>query len=80
MLADLLDEAQAVEVQGDTLRAALADLIRKRPALGLHLVDESGLLRRHVRCFYNDVLIREELGTELQSGDHITIVHAISTG
>jgi hypothetical protein len=80
MLAELLDEAHAIEVQGETVRTALADLIKKRPVLGLHLIDEDGLLRRHIRCFYRDALIREELETQLQPGDRITIIHAISAG
>ena len=80
MLAELLGEARPIEVQGETVRCALADLILKQPSLGLHLIDESGLLRRHIRCFYNDALIRDELDTPLHPGDHITIVHAISGG
>ena len=80
MLVELVGGARQVEVAGDTLRSALDDLLRKRPALGLHLIDESGALRRHVRCFCNDTFAHSDLDLPLRSGDTITILHSVSGG
>jgi molybdopterin converting factor small subunit len=80
MLADLTGSGLHVQVSGDTLRSVLDDLIRQRPALALHLRDESGALRRHVRCFCNDGYTRTELDQPLKAGDTVTILHSVSGG
>ncbi len=80
MLADLIGGELRVEVAGDTLQSALDDLLRQRPDLGLHLVDESGALRRHILCFCNDTYTRTELDTPVRPGDTITILHSVSGG
>ena len=80
MLADLIGGELRVEVAGDTLQSALDDLLRQRPDLGLHLVDESGSLRRHILCFCNDTYTRTDLDTPVRPGDTITILHSVSGG
>ncbi|MBW2280371.1 MAG: MoaD/ThiS family protein [Deltaproteobacteria bacterium] len=80
ILADLAGGEMRIGVDGDTLGAALDDLVRKRPALGLHLVDESGALRRHVLCFCNDEFTRTRLDRPVHAGDTITILHSVSGG
>ncbi len=54
LLAGLVDGAPEVKVEADTLAAALATLVGRYPALGVHLFDESGGLRGHVLCFHNE--------------------------
>jgi molybdopterin synthase sulfur carrier subunit len=79
MLADLVGGDLEMEVAGDTLQSALDDLLLRRPGLKLHLLDESGALRRHILCFYNDTYTRE-LDVAVRPGDTITILHSVSGG
>ncbi len=80
VLADLVGGELRVEVSGDTLKSALDDLLRQRPGLELHLVDEQGALRRHVLCFCNDTYTRTDLDVPVRPGDTITILHSVSGG
>jgi molybdopterin converting factor small subunit len=81
-LALVADGERRIEVEGATLREALADLARRRPKLGLHLFDESGALRRHVRCFCNAQYAshREGLDQPLKQGDTITLLNSVAGG
>ena len=80
MLAELAGGERRIQVEGDTLKSALDDLLRQRPDLELHLLDESGALRRHVLCFCNDTYTRTELDMPIRPGDTITILHSVSGG
>jgi molybdopterin converting factor small subunit len=80
LIAELVGGESEIEVVGGTLQSALDELLRQRPDLKLHLVDESGALRRHVRCSCNDTFTRTELDVPLHPGDTITILHSVSGG
>jgi len=82
VLAQMSNGERRIEVEGETLRDALTDLAHRRPVLGLHLFDESGAMRRHVRCFCNDAYAshRDGLDRRLAPGDTITILNSVSGG
>ena len=80
VLAELVGGEREIAVAGDTLKSALEDLVRQRPGLRLHLLDESGALRRHVLCFCNETFTRKDLGVPVRPGDTITILHSVSGG
>lgn len=82
VLTDLLACDAAIGVEGATVREALDDLVRREPALGLHLFDEGGRLRRHVLCFWNEVQARDRADLEqaLRDGDRLTIVNSVAGG
>lgn len=82
LLGDVLDGLRKVEVEGVMLGEAFGDLIGQHPRLAIHLHTEKGGLRRHIRCFLNDVDIRElgHMRAPLNDGDTITILQAISGG
>ena len=82
VLADLTGCERRVSVTGSTVAAALADLVRQRPALGLHLFDDTGSLRRHVLCFRNEIEVqsRAELEQPLADGDQLTLVNSVAGG
>lgn len=71
-----------VEVEGDTVGAALRDLVRRCPAVQPHLFDEGGGLRPFVNLFVNeqDVRALEGEATPLQPDDRLIIVPSIAGG
>jgi molybdopterin synthase sulfur carrier subunit len=82
VLAQVVGGERVLDANGDTLAAALADAYTRWPALEVHLVDETGMLREHVLCFLNDENTRwaESFDRPLSDGDRITILQAVSGG
>lgn len=68
--------------RGATVGSALSELVRRHPALGMHLYDETGGLRRHVLCFRNAVQAdaRAALDQPLACGDSLTLVNSVAGG
>ena len=82
VLADLTACERSIPVHGTTVAEALEDLVRRHPALGLHLFDDGGALRRHVLCFRNEVAVqsRADLAQPLVAGDHLTLMNSVAGG
>jgi molybdopterin converting factor small subunit len=82
VLAQTIGGERRIEVDGDDLQGALMDLVQLRPVLGLHIFDEVGVMRRHVRCFCNDKYAssRDDFTAPLRSGDTITILNSVAGG
>ena len=82
VLAQMVDGQRVFEVAGATVGDALGDLVAQRPGLRVHLFDESGGLRTHVRCFHNEEYARgiEGLSRPVSDGDRLTIVNSIAGG
>ena len=78
VLAELTGCERVLEVTGGTV----AELVRRHPALALHLFDDSGTLRRHVLCFRNDIAIhaRATLEEPLVVGDRLALVSSVAGG
>ena len=74
--------ASAVVVEGDTVSAALKDLVEKYPALKQHLVDERSELRSFINIYRNDDDIRYLDGHEtlIHPGDTLSIIPSIAGG
>ena len=68
----------AVEVGDGTVRAAIGALEASCPALCGWVVDERGVLRRHVKLFHRGTSV--SLDAPLGPGDELHIVAAISGG
>lgn len=79
MLAQLIGGARRHQVAASTVAGAVAALISEQRLLGVHIIDESGDVRRHVRVFHNDVG-PASLDTTLTQGDTVTIIQAVSGG
>lgn len=82
VLAPVVNGERSFTVHAETLPAALAALFETRPALKVHLFDETGSFREHVLCFYNETNTRwmETMDVPLRDGDAITILQAVSGG
>jgi molybdopterin converting factor small subunit len=82
MLTALLDVPASIEVDADSVAAALAAAIDRHPTLAVHLFDESGALRPHVLCLHNETNTRwgETLDVPVAPGDTVTVLQAVSGG
>ena len=72
-------QAATVEADGASLNEILADLDRSYPGLRFRVVDEQGHLRRHMRIFINQDIVRD-LSTSVTPTDEITLMQALSGG
>ena len=70
-----------INVNGGTVKAALADLVAKHPGLGPKLFD-GGKLRPFVNVFVNDEDIRflDDLDTAVADGHVIALIPAVAGG
>jgi molybdopterin converting factor small subunit len=66
------------EVPGATVGELLRSLERAEPAIGGWILDERGLIRRHINVFVNGEAGREE--TAVADGDRVDVLPAISGG
>lgn len=72
----------SVEVGGDTVRAALDAAFAREPRLRSYVVDEQGVLRRHVNVFVNGEPIADRAGLSDAVGPdgEIYVLQALSGG
>jgi sulfur-carrier protein len=68
----------SVEVAGETAGAAVRALEAAFPALRGWVLDERGVLRRHVKLFHRQAAV--SLEAPIGAGDELHIVAAISGG
>lgn len=82
VLSELTHCDRRVSVAGSTVAEALEDLVRRQPALALHLFDDTGGLRRNILCFRNRVEVesRSELSDPISAGDRLTLVNSVAGG
>lgn len=78
-LRSYTDQESRAEAQGSTIDEVLIDLDHQYPGLRFRVVDEQGRLRRHMRVFINDELVRD-LTTEVTAADEVTLMQALSGG
>ena len=66
------------ELEGATVGELLAALERAHPAVDGWILDERGVMRRHINVFVNGE--RAEQDTAVEAGDRIDVLPAISGG
>ena len=71
-----------VEVAGPTVGKVLAALGQTHPGVGQRVLDEQGILRRHVNVFVNGESIRylDGVDTPVGDADEVWILPAVSGG
>jgi molybdopterin synthase sulfur carrier subunit len=71
-----------IEIQGNTVADIITNLDNQHPGLAAYVVDERGVLRKHVNIFLGDNLIhdRQTLSDPVQENDQIYIFQALSGG
>jgi sulfur carrier protein ThiS len=74
--------ARWMDAEGATIADVLADLARKHPALGLHLFDEQGALRRNIVCLHDGQAVRSKEAADraVRAGDDIVLTNALAGG
>ena len=77
-LKRLADDRAEHTVEGATVVELLRELERAHPATGGWILDERGLIRRHINVFVNGELGGAE--TAVGSDDRIDVLPAISGG
>jgi molybdopterin converting factor small subunit len=77
-LRDLAGGRQGYPTDGPTVAELLVELERAHPALGGWILDERGLIRRHINVFVNGELGREN--TPVAPDDEVDVLPAISGG
>lgn len=65
-------------LDGETVRALLRGLEQEHPALAGWVLDERGLIRRHINVYVNGELGGED--TAVQDRDRVEVLPAISGG
>lgn len=77
-LKELAGNCSEHAVTGDSVRELLAELERAHPAMTRWVLDERGLIRRHINVFVNG----ERTGADATVGDddRVDVLPAISGG
>jgi molybdopterin converting factor small subunit len=71
-----------LDVPGRTVQDALLALAERHPGVSSRVLDEQGVVRRHVNVFVGDLSIRDTggLATPLRDGSTISLLAAVSGG
>lgn len=71
-----------VEVDGETLNAALAAVFDTRPGLRSYILDDQGTLRRHINIFISGRPVQDRSGLTDPIGpdDEIYVIQALTGG
>jgi molybdopterin converting factor small subunit len=74
--------ARVLEAQGSSIAAALSDLAKNHPALGLHFFDEAGAIRHNIVFLHDGAMVRakEANARQLKDGDEVVITNALAGG
>jgi len=77
-----LANKSTVQVQGDTVADIVDGLNEAYPGLAAYIVDEQGVLRKHVNIFLGEELIhdRQKLQDPVAENERVFIFQALSGG
>ncbi len=69
-------------VAAETLHDALDQYFRQNPSVRGYVLDDQGMVRKHVAIFINQALISDRIGLtdKIDAGDEIFVMQALSGG
>jgi molybdopterin synthase sulfur carrier subunit len=71
----------AVDAEGATVAAALADVFRRFPAVKTYVLDDQDRLRLHIAVFVDGTHVRKDiLSYPLRSDSELYVLQALSGG
>ena len=81
-LRKLTNDEEIVEVNANSVGAAIVELQTRYPGIKERLVDDTGAIRRFVNVYVNEEDIRflQNQETPLKNSDEISIIPAIAGG
>ena len=81
-LRKLTNNEELIEVNANSVAAAIVELQSRYPGIRERLVDETGAIRRFVNVYVNEEDIRflQNQETPLKASDEISIIPAIAGG
>ena len=81
-LRKLTNNEEVVEVNAETVGAAIHELQSRFPGIKERLLDDNGTVRRFVNVYVNEEDIRflQNQQTPLKNGDEVSIIPAIAGG
>jgi molybdopterin synthase sulfur carrier subunit len=81
-LRKLTNNEELIEINADTVGAAIQELQARFPGISERLLDDKGEVRRFVNVYVNEEDIRflKNRETPLKDGDEISIIPAIAGG
>ena len=82
VLRQVVGGTKDLEASGASIAEVIDDLAARFPALGLHLFDEQGAIRRNIVFLHDGELIRPPEARQrlLAPGDEVTITNALAGG
>jgi molybdopterin converting factor small subunit len=82
ILRPVMGGRRFVEAEGRSIGAVLANLSKAHPAIGLHLFDESGAIRRNIVFLHAGEAIRaaEARDRRVKEDDEIVLTNALAGG
>lgn len=82
ILRPVMGGARVVESEGNSIGAVVAHLAKTHPAIGLHLFDETGAIRRNIVFLHAGQAIRasEAKDRRVSDGDEIVLTNALAGG
>ena len=82
ILRPVMEGKRFVEAEGGSIGAVIANLSKAHPAIGLHLFDESGAIRRNIVFLHAGEAVRaaEAKDRRVKEGDEIVVTNALAGG
>ncbi len=82
ILRPVMGGARVIEAEGNSIGAVLAHMAKSHPAIGLHLFDEHGAIRRNIVFLHAGEAVRAAAAKDrrVKDGDEVVITNALAGG